>query len=76
MDWSFQRSFAFDPLSFNYRIKEIGGDIFQNLGCAAGPLDTDLAHGIGSAQAEVKTQIVLGEVARPTSHFIQLSKIS
>src|SRR5205807_4955841 len=54
------------------RVDEIGGDIAQQFGLAARPENFHRVHLVGRAQAKVRPQVVLREIAAAAPNFIEL----
>src|SRR5216684_4429587 len=61
-----------DSRTFHDRINAVCRNILKCLDRAVGPADLDGFHFFGGAQTEVKTQIVLREIACATAHFAEL----
>jgi hypothetical protein len=70
--WRRQRLGVSDAGAFYDGVDGVGGDVAQGFGGAIGPADFDGVHFRGGAQAEVQTQIVLGEIAGAAAHFAEL----
>jgi hypothetical protein len=67
-----QRDTSSDTLALCDRVDEIGGKIAQHFSLAARPGNFQRVYLVGRAQAKVRPQVVLREIAGAGSNFIEL----